>query len=139
VVTNDKDTKDGKLGTFDLPYPNFTYLTPAAIFAPRNVRDIQPFLTVAPAQRWTLTGGVQFLWRNSTADAVYSASNLPVIGVGGAGHYVATQPYVRAEWHVSPLIQFQAILERAIPGNALRSFGGTRNLDYALASLSIKF
>src|SRR5260221_955334 len=139
TVSGDKDTSDGRLGTFDLPYPNFTYLTPAAIFAPRNVRDIQPFLTIAPAPRWTLTGGVQFLWRNSTADAVYSASNLPVIGVGGAGHYVATQPYVRAEWHVSPLIQFQAILERAIPGNALKSFGGTRNLDYALASLSIKF
>jgi hypothetical protein len=139
TASGDKDTKDGKLGTFDLPYPNFTYLTPAAIFAPRNVRDIQPFLTIAPAARWTLTSGSQFLWRNSTADAVYSSSNLPVIGVGGAGYYIATQPYVRAALRVSPLIEVLATLERAIPGKALKSFGGTRNLDYAMASLSIKF
>ena len=135
----DDDPRDARLGTFDLPYPNLSYLTDAAIITPRNVHDVQPFLTITPTRDLTLTAGAQFLWRNSRADAVYSPVYLPVISAGGHGYYVTTEPYVRFDWRIVPLIELQGGAVRAMPGEALRSFGGTRRLDFVFGSAALRF
>lgn len=135
----DDNAHDSRLGTFDLPYPNLAYLTDAAIFTPRNLHDVQPFASIAPARDLTLTAGVQFLWRNSRYDAVYSPIYLPVLPPGGHGYYVSTEPYVRVNWRIVPLVELQGGAVRAIPGEALESFGGSRHLDYAFASVAVRF
>lgn len=128
-----------QLGTFDLPYPNLSYLSEAAIFAPRNVRDLQPFLSVAPIKPVTLTVGAEFLWRNTSTDAVYSAINTPIIGPGGHGSYLATQPYARLDWRFTPLVELQGAIVRALPGSALDSFHGNRQLNFFFTSLTVRF
>ena len=135
----DNNPRDGRLATFDLPYPNLSYLTDAAIFAPRNVHDVHPFVSVTPAADLTLTAGTQFLWRNTRYDSVYSAAYFPVIPPGGRGLYVTTEPYLRVNWRIVPLAEFQGGVVHAMPSEALRSFGGTRNLDFAFASLAVRF
>jgi hypothetical protein len=129
---------DHVLGTFDLPYPNLSYLTDAAIFAPRNVHDIQPFVAVAPFADLMLTAGTQFLWRNSTQDAVYSPVNLPVIGPGGRQTYVATEPYLRVDWRVNPLAEWQLGVIEAVPGAALRDAGGRKTLSFVFSSIALR-
>jgi hypothetical protein len=135
----DDNRSDGRLSTFDLPYPNLSYLTDAAIFAPRNVHDLQPFVSFGPDPSVTFTLGAQFLWRNSAEDSVYSPANTPVIGPGGHGMYVATEPYLRLDWRLNPLLEVQAALVRAYPGTAIRSFGGRSTLDFAYGSLDVRF
>jgi Alginate export len=135
----DSDPQDSRLGTFDLPYPNLSYLTDAALFAPRNVHDLQPFVSFTPARDFTVTTGAQLLWRNSRHDAVYSAANFPVVPAGGHGMYVATEPYVRIDWRITPLVQVQGGLVYALPGEALKSFGGTQRLDFAFGSVALRF
>ena len=128
-----------RLGTFDLPYPNLTYLTDAAIISPRNVHDVQPFLAVTPTPPVTLTAGTEFLWRNSRRDSVYSPAFTPVVPPGGRGSYVATQPYLRLDWRATPLVDVQGAVETAIPGEALKSFGGRRNLGFGYGSVTLRF
>lgn len=135
----DRNPRDGKLATFDLPYPNLTYLTDAAIIAPRNVHDIQPFVTATPIAPVTLTAGVQFLWRNTKSDLVYSPINTPVVPVGGRGMYVATEPYLHLTWRIMPLVEFQAAATHAVPGQALKSVNGGKTLDFAFTSLAFRF
>jgi hypothetical protein len=135
----DDNPHDSRLATFDLPYPNLSYLTDAAIFSPRNVHDVQPFVSISPTRDLTLTAGSQFLWRNSRYDSVYSAVYFPVVPPGGRGLYVTTEPYVRVSWRIVPLVEFQGGLVYAIPGEALRSFGGTRRLEFAFASGAFRF
>jgi hypothetical protein len=133
------DDRNGRLGTFDLPYPNLTYLTDAAIISPRNVHDVQPFVAITPAPAVTLTAGAELLWRNSLKDSVYSPAFTPVVPPGGRGRYVATQPYLRLDWRVMPLIEVQGGVETALPGEALKSFGGRRDLDFGYAAWIVRF
>ncbi|SEE20397.1 Alginate export [Rhizobiales bacterium GAS188] len=135
----DGNAKDRRLGTFDLPYPNLSYLTDAGIFAPRNVRDLQPFVSLLPISSLTLTAGAEFLWRNSTKDAVFSAIDTPVIAPGGHGNYVATQPHLRFDWRINPLLEWQGAVVHAFPGSALESSGGRHGLSYAYSSLTARF
>ena len=135
----DGDTKDGRLTTFDLPYPNLSYLTDAAIFAPRNVRDLQPFVVLSPTPSLTVTLGSQFLWRNSKADSIYSPIGLPVIGPGGGGDYVATSRYGRVSWRINPLVEWQAALVHASPGEALKAARAGKAQDFGMTALVLKF
>lgn len=135
----DDNRHDNRLATFDLPYPNLSYLTDAAIFSPRNVHDVQPFVSINPTRDLTLTAGTQFLWRNSRYDSVYSAAYFPVVPPGGRGQYVTTQPYVRVNWRIVPLVEFQGGMVHAMPGEVLKSFDGTRPLDFVFASVAFRF
>ena len=135
----DANGHDGKLTTFDLPYPNLSYLTDAAIFAPRNVRDLQPFVVLNPTPALALTLGCQFLWRNSKADSVYSPAGLPVIGPGGGGDYVATSPYGRVSWRINPLVEWQAAFVHARPGEALKAAHAGKAQDFGMTALVLKF
>jgi hypothetical protein len=135
----DRDPGDGRLGTFDLPYPNLSYLTDAAVFAPRNVGDIQPFVTVSPTRGLTVTGGIQVMWRIDRADAVYAPSGAVVLRPGGPGRLVATSPYLRATWRINPLVDWQVSAVRAEPGDAMRAAGGRHALGYAETAITARF
>jgi len=139
IAGGDADPNDARLNTFDLPYPNLSYLTDAALFAPRNVRDIQPFVTISPTARFSLTAGAQFLWRTTTADGVYSPVNIQILRPGGTAHYVATQPYARVTWHMNHFVDLQAAVVHAMPGEALEDSQARKALDYVAASASVRF
>jgi hypothetical protein len=139
IASGDANPNDARLNTFDLPYPNLSYLTDAALFAPRNVHDIQPFVTVTPTARLSLTAGAQFLWRTTTADAVYSPANTQILRAGGTAHFIATQPYARVTWHMSHFVDLQATVVHAMPGRALEDLQARKALDYVAASASMRF
>jgi hypothetical protein len=136
VAGGDRNASDRTLNTFDVPYPNLSYLTDAAFFAPRNVWDIQPFVSATVVPQLTLTIGSQFLWRLSQHDAVYSSANIPLIAPSTAGNYVAGQPYLRVSWRPISLISVQGSLEKAFVGEVLRHVGA-RNEVYEMVSITI--
>lgn len=139
AASGDRSGADRKLSTFDLPYPNLSYLSDAALFAPRNVHDMQPFVTVTPTPALSLTLGAEFMWRMDKHDGLYSAINTPIVGPGGHGAYVATQPYLRLTWRINPLLEWQVAGVHGAPGEVLKSFGGRRDLDFAYAQLTARF
>ena len=139
VASGDSNSQDRRLGTFDLPYPNLAYLSDAGLFAPRNVHDLQPFVSISPVAGLGIVAGTQFLWRDSTADAVYSPLDTPVVRAGGSRRYVGTQPYLRINWQINPLTTLLAGVVRAIPGGALKEVGGGRTLDYLFMSFDVQF
>jgi hypothetical protein len=134
----DRDTTDGRLATFDLPYPNLAYLSDAAFFAPRNLRDIQPFASATLTRKLTMTFGTQFLWRVTRQDAVYSSANLPLVRAGVEGSYVATQPYLRVAYRATRLVTLQSSIERAHIGDVLRNAGG-RDQTFASFQVGVSF
>jgi hypothetical protein len=136
VASGDRAAGDQRLNTFDLAYPNLSYLSDAAAFAPRNVWNIQPFATAKFGPRLTATLGVQLLWRVSRNDAIYSSSNSPLIAPGATGNFVASQPYVRLSWRPIPLFNVQATLEKIIAGEVVHHAGGKDEL-YESLSLTV--
>ncbi len=138
VAAGDRNPRDQVLSTFDLPYPNLTYLTDAAIIAPRNVWDLDPFLTVRPLRALTVAAGSQFLWRYTSHDAVYTPTGLPLLRPGGSGNFIATQPYLRIDWEPVPYMVWQSSVVAAQPGAVVRAASGRRQV-YVEASLTVRF
>ena len=139
TASGDRDPNDGRIGTFDIPYPNLAYLTDATIFAPRNNRDIQPYITFKPAPGLNVTIGDQLLWRNRRTDAIYNPANLPIAPQGGRGSLIANQPYLRTTFQASALLNLQASYVHAFRGDVLRSSGATRDLDFLYGALLFRF
>jgi hypothetical protein len=133
----DRNPDDRELNTFDLPYPNLSYLSDAAIFAPRNVWNIQPFASAALNPQLTATLGIQLLWRLSRHDAIYSSANIPLMAPSDSGNFVASQPYLRLSWRPMPLVNVQASVEKAFAGDVPQRAGGHDELYEAL-SLSVE-
>jgi len=86
-----------------------------------------------------VTIGAELLWRFSKADAVYSFANLPLVPAGGVGSYIATQPYIRFDWHVTRRVDLRAAFVVAIPGEVLRAAGANRTLTFATIAMDYAF
>ena len=138
VASGDSSSHDGRLGTFDLPYANLSYLNDAVLFAPRNVHDVQPFVMLQPVKELQLTFGMEWLWRNTSADAVYTPLGTPLIPPGAGGSTVARLPYMR--WHWAPVahVELQGGFVHGTPGAALRAAGATHGMDYGYASVTLR-
>jgi len=126
------------LTTFDIPYPNLSYLTDAAFIAPRNVWDIDPFVTVHPMPGWTIVSGAQFLWRLTSHDAIYSPIGTTIVPANTAGSFIAAQPYLRVNWRPSPFVELQLSGTRAQPGGAVKSDSG-RAQNYWSGAVTVRF
>jgi hypothetical protein len=138
AAEGNRRSNDHSLETFDLPYPNLSYLTDAAFIAPRNVWDIDPFITVLPARAFSVAVGAQFLWRLTSHDAIYSPIGTTIVPPNTAGSFVAAQPYVRASWKPDTFVELQLSATRAEPGTAVISAGG-RAQNYWASAFTLRF
>ena len=66
IASGDKNLSDQTLGTFNALFPKLGYLSSAALFAPSNITDIQPSITLKPLSNLTLTVGYDFIWRTTS-------------------------------------------------------------------------
>jgi hypothetical protein len=134
----DKDAGDGKLGTFDLAYPNLTYISDAAAFAPRNLWGVQPFVTVQPHSHLSVTIGEDVLWRVERGDAIYAPGGVIVAPANGVGGLVASQTYLRAAYAPTQHLEWTLSIVEARAGEAIRNAGGRDQL-FAGGHLALRF
>ena len=69
-------------------YPNTQYYAPNNEFAPTNFYDVAPRFELTPSPAIKLEYYFAFLWRYSTADAVYIGAPWP--GAQGQNNYAVT-------------------------------------------------
>jgi hypothetical protein len=138
AAEGDRHPTDHTLQTFDLPYPNLTYLTDAAFIAPRNVWDIDPFVMMQVHSTLSFATGVQCLWRLTPHDAIYSPIGTILIRPDTGGSFVAAQPYLRGSWRPNTYLEVSVAGVRAYPGKVASSEGG-RVQDYFSSSIAVRF
>ncbi len=139
AASGDGDSTDGRLGTFDLGYPNLSYLSDAAAIAPRNVFDIHPFVSAQPTSALTLTGGVEFVWRLERADSLFAPPGLALTAPGApGGSFAAAQWYSRVNYRPNRHWELALSAVRIEPGPALTNSGGKAQSFVALQT-SIRY
>jgi hypothetical protein len=131
-ASGDNNPADNRLGTFDLAYPNLTYLSDAAVFAPRNLLGLQPFVSFSPSRQLNMTLGIDFLWRWQRADAIYAPSGQVIFASGHGGRHVATQPYLRAQYAIAHGVDLAASLVHVQPGSSYKASGAQSELFFAV-------
>jgi hypothetical protein len=124
------------LQTFNPLFPNGYYFTLAGYTGYTNLIHIKPSIAVHPTNSVTLSFAVATLWRETTADAVYTQGSVPVPGTAGQpGRYTGTYGQADLSWAMTPhsSIAIQAV--RYDVGDAIRRAGG-HDSDYLGAQLA---
>src|SRR5882757_1125261 len=138
VASGDSASGDGRVGTFDVLYPNLSYFTDAPLTYPGNDWDIQPNITLRPNKQLTVQGGVDLLRRLSSHDAIYEAPGIPLVrGTGGDSHFVTALSFVKAVWRPLTYWELTVSYVHASVGSLLRHQGG-QDADYGALQLSCR-
>ena len=139
IASGDKNPNDGVLGTFNPLFPKGGYFTETGLVGPANIADLQPNLTLNPSRSVSLVLGIDLLWRQTTADAVYRQPNVPIPGTSGAAkRFTGTQAFVSPTWQIDSHTLLSATFVHASAGQAIRVAGGKPS-DYASAWLTYRF
>ena len=118
------------LQTFNPLFPNGYYFTLAGYTGYTNLIHVKPSIAVHPTNSLTLSFAVASLWRETTADAVYTQGSVPVPGTAGQpGRYTGTYGQADLNWAMTSHSSFAIQAVRYDVGDAIRRAGG-RNSDY---------
>ena len=127
------------MNTFNALFPNNSYFSEAAIFAPANLIDLNPMLTLHPRDDLTLTLLWDFLWRYDTSDAIYVPPGLPAIpGDATDARFIGHSLSIAAEWRVRERLTVFAAYAHFQAGPAVTKAGG-KDQDYFLVGLGWSF
>jgi hypothetical protein len=86
IASGDRRSGDGTLGTFNPLFPNGYYFSLAGYTGYSNLIHVKPSITVKPADKLSVQTAIGLLWRQTTADAVYTQPNIAVAGTAGQGN-----------------------------------------------------
>lgn len=140
VASGDKDPDDDRLGTLNPIYPRGNYFGDEATLGPRNFFSIHPALTLRPAPWVRVNASLDFFWRYSTRDGVYTPNGM-LIGADGdsRAQYVATIASLGATWTLASGLSSTAVVAYAQPGAYLRESGADDALSFVSFNLQYRF
>ena len=137
AASGNRHMNGNTLGTFNPLFPNGYYVTLSGYTGYSNFIHLKPSLTVKPNESFTAMIAAAALWRETTADAVYTQPLTPVPGTAGEGSkYTGNYYQLRFDWLMS--YHFTSALEvvHFQVAEAIQAVGG-RNSDYV--GVEIKF
>ncbi|WP_434035005.1 alginate export family protein [Cupriavidus sp. a3] len=139
IGSGDRDPHDGKLGTYGGLFPKLAYFNQAGLLGASNVMDIQPSLTLKPTDHLRFTLSCDFVWRQTTSDAVYTAAAVPIAGTAGrAGRFTSSQLALDVFWQVNRHLAMNAGLVHVDIARVLSAVGG-HNTNFTYLSAAYTF
>jgi len=124
AASGDGNTKQ-TFGTFNPLFPNGYYFTLAGYTGYANLIHIKPSLTLAPTSSLKIAFAAAALWRQTTADAVYTKPDIAVPKTAGRpGAYTGSYGQVRLDWTIDRATSFAVEAVHFKVGDALRNAGG---------------
>jgi Alginate export len=139
IASGDHNPADHTLGTFNPLFPKLNYFNEASIFSPGNFFDFNPEITVKPRPDVTVAIGWDFLWRESTRDAVYVNPFTPLAGTAGVGgKRIGDQVSLEVIWQADRHIQVFGSYVHFNAASAITAIRG-RDVDFGMLSVAYKF
>lgn len=140
IASGDDDPADADLGTFSPLFPRGNYFSEAAVLGPRNFYNLHGFLTINPADDWSLTTDMNFFWRLETEDGVYAPNGSLLRGAGGSDErFVGSAFSVTSEHALTERIDFTAIYTHFFAGAFIEDTGPASDIDFLELTLRFRF
>lgn len=125
--------------TFNPLFQANNYFNEGGTVSPANLYNLNPYVTLEPLPRLSLTGGVNFLWRFDAEDFVYGPPFARVAPPAPGGEtWLGTALNFSAGWTPHPSVTLAAGYTHHFVGDSLTAVGG-RDVDYVQTSLRIEF
>lgn len=139
IGSGDRNPRDGKLGTYGGLFPKLAYFNQAGLLGASNVMDLQPSLTLNPLPPLRLTLSWDFIWRQTTNDAIYTSAAIPIAGTAGrAGRYTGSQLAFDVYWQVGRHVTINGGLVHVDVAKVLSAVGG-HNTNFIYLSAAYTF
>jgi hypothetical protein len=124
AASGDGNTKQ-TFGTFNPLFPNGYYFTLAGYTGYANLIHVKPSLTLAPTSSLKIAFAAAGLWRQTTADAVYTQPDIAVPKTAGRpGAYTGSYGQLRLDWTIDRATSFAIEAVHFKVGEAIRNAGG---------------
>lgn len=129
----------GRVHTFNPLFQTNNYFNEGGYVSPSNLYNLNPLVTIEPHRCFSITGGVNFLWRFSGNDFVYGPPFTRVAPPAADGErFLGTATNLSANWTPHPAIELAAGYTHHFAGESLTAVGG-RDVDYFQTSFRIRF
>ena len=133
------NSQDGKLGTYNALFPNAAYVSESALFAPSNIKDIQPFVNLKLTPNLAVFVGLDFLWRASKGDGLYINPGFPLLTSETSNDsFYGTQINVIVTWQLTHFFSIQGSYTNTNVGGFIKDSGG-KDSQFYMNSVAFKF
>jgi len=139
IASGDRNPHDDALQTLNPLFPRGTYFTEASLLGPQNFFHVHPSLQLHPAAKWTFGTGVDFYWRESLNDGIYTpAAKVIYKGNPNFARFVGTDFSFLINWQATRHINVSAAYTHFFAGEFIRQNGG-QDVNYSAIWASYKF
>jgi hypothetical protein len=137
--SGDRDPDDRIDGTTDPLFPRGGWFSEPGLQTFSNIIDAYPSVTFNPWPVLAIQTGVNFVWRQTTGDAVYITPGVPIPRTAGAGgRYTGTNGIFQVSWQATPNFNFGTSIVRIWTAESLKRIGA-RNITYTAFWGAFKF
>ena len=140
ATSGDRDPNDRRLQTFNPLFPGTAYSDTIGLIGAANSLALNPNLRFPVSERWTVSAGMAFFWRQSTRDGIYGINVAP-LRPGGLSHarHIGTLPSVRADWRISRHLAYTAVYSYFFAGRFLKETPPGEDVNYISTWLTFRF
>lgn len=125
AASGNKNKSAGSFGTFNPLFPNGYYVTLSGYTGDTNLYHLKPSFSFAPLRYLKVMVASGFLWRETTADAIYLQPDIPVQGTAGTGsHWSAAYGQLRTDCAFNANLTGALEYNHYIIGETIRNAGG---------------
>jgi hypothetical protein len=140
TTSGDQNPQDDVLQTFNPLVPSTSYSDTIGLIGAPNSIALFPNLRLIPRNKFTITAGSAFFWRESTRDAVYGINVFPIrTGQLSQARYIGAQPSVRFDWPIQRHWSYTLTLARFQTGSFLKETPPGKNTKYVTSWVTFKF
>ncbi len=131
VASGDERRGDGRLETFDALYPRGNYFSELAQLGPSNFVNVNPYLTLEPSERLSLSFDLNLYWRREAADGVYGPpGNIIREPSGSNARFVNTAFSASAQLALSKNHQLGLAITHSRPERFIEETGPSANTNF---------
>ena len=138
VLSGDSNPRDNRLGTFNPLYPALQYYSQPGLFAPANLINLQPNLTLDPTKSMSVNVAWSSLRRETNADAFYAPPLVAVPGTINGKRPIGQEASVNLAWQATVHVIMTGTYAHFAPAGSVRQVGG-RSGDFLLAVAQFRF
>jgi len=140
IVSGDHSPFDNELNTFNALFPRGSYFGEIALLGPANLMDLHPGVSFELTPTLTLESRVDFFWRQSLSDGIYTPSGTEILSAGSSrARYIGAQPDIMLIYE--PSEHWRVSLDHSVffPGAFVKAMGETETIQFTQASLKYRF
>jgi len=139
IASGDRNASSEDLQTLNPLFPRGNYFTEASLVGPQNFFDVHPCLQIRPAKNWNIETGVDFYWRESLEDGIYTPGGSVIYkGDPNLSRFVGTDLSIIVGWQATRHINISAAYTHFFAGRFIQQNDG-EDVNYGAVWASYRF